>query len=347
MNAAKHPRPFGLEQRMLVVDPASSTVLDATVGDLARVLGPGDVVVINDASTLPASLPAMAPSGRAHELRLVEWIGGQRWRVVVMGPGDWRDDTDRRPAPDVLHPGDRLAIGSGAARVHRVDATSPRLVVVDFFPPPGRDALAWLYDVGRPIQYSYLDREIRLAEVQAPFASRPWAVEMPSAGRPLRWSLVLALRRAGVAVERLTHAAGISATGDMDLDARLPLPERYEIPERTAAAVAHARRVLAVGTSVVRALEGSFAARGFVAPGRGYTSLRLGPQSRPRVVTGLLSGVHEAGTSHHAVLEAFADATTLALADRHAIASGYTIHEFGDSTLVLPGSAAALQAVAA
>src|SRR5688500_20335939 len=101
---------------MLVVDPASATVLDATVGDLARVLGPGDVVVINDASTLPASLPAIAPSGRPHELRLVEWIGAQRWRVVVMGPGDWRADTGQRPAPDGLPPGERLASARRAAR---------------------------------------------------------------------------------------------------------------------------------------------------------------------------------------------------------------------------------------
>lgn len=347
MNAAPHPRALGLQQPMLVVDPSAGAVVDATVGDLVRVLGPGDVVVVNDAATLPACLPAIAPSGRPHELRLCEWIGGQRWRAVAMGPGDWRDDTDRRPAPDVLHPGDRLAIGEGSARVHRIDPASPRLVVVDLFPPLQRDPLSWLYDVGRPIQYSYLDREVALHEVQAPFASRPWAMEMPSAGRPLQWSLVIALRRAGVEVHRLTHAAGISATGDPDLDARLPLPERYEIPARTAAAVARARRVLAVGTSVVRALEGSFAARGFVAPGRAYTSLRLGPHFVPRVVTGLLSGVHAPGTSHHAVLEAFADPDTLALADRRALEGGYSIHEFGDSTLVLSGSGAALRSLAA
>ncbi|MEM6995336.1 MAG: S-adenosylmethionine:tRNA ribosyltransferase-isomerase, partial [Myxococcota bacterium] len=138
------------------------------------------------------------------------------------------------------------------------------------------------------------------------------------------------------------HAAGISATGDRELDARLPLPERYEIPVDTAASVRSARRVVAVGTSVVRALEGSLAERGAVVPGRGQTELVIGDGFRPRVVTGLLSGVHEPQTSHHDVLAAFAPARALALADAHAVANGYRIHEFGDSTLILPGALGAV-----
>jgi S-adenosylmethionine:tRNA ribosyltransferase-isomerase len=246
----------------------------------------------------------------------------------VLGAGSWRDDTDDRPRPDALAPGDRLRAKHGNLVVRGVDADG---VVVEV---PG--GLPFLYAVGAPIQYSYADRSIGLQEVQAPFAGRPWAVEMPSAARPLRWELVLQLRRRGVAVERLTHAAGISATGDTAVDARLPFPERFEIPRRTARAVANARRVIAIGTSVVRALEGCMGAE------KGVTNLVLGPEFEPAVVTGLLSGVHEPGTSHHALLEAFADPHTLARADRHAAARGYAIHEFGDSTLILPGAAASL-----
>ncbi len=338
MRASPHPRLLGLTQRMMVVDPEGQRVADSVVGGLRDFLRRGDVVVLNDAATLPAAIPVTSAAGRPHELRLVAALAAQHWRAVVMGPGDWRDDTDARPPPDRLNAGDELRATSGLVRIRGVDSTASRLVVVELVPPRGVSVLEWLYAVARPIQYSYTDRPLDTRDVQGPFAARPWAIEMPSAGRPLRVSLVLALRAAGVGVHRLTHAAGLSATGDPTLDARLPMPERYEIPTETALAVRRANRVIAVGTSVVRALEGSFAERGDVLPGRAETELVIGDGFRPRVVSGLLSGVHEPDTSHHDLLAAFASPETLALADRHAATKGYCIHEFGDSTLILPGS---------
>ena len=160
-------------------------------------------------------------------------------------------------------------------------------------------------------------------------------VEMPSASRPLDWAALGALRRRGIEVATLTHAAGLSATGDDALDAQLPLPERYEIPARTVDAITrtHARGglVLAVGTTVVRALEGSArASHGRVRAGHGTTDLVIGPTFVPRVVDGLLSGVHEPGTSHYRVVSAFAPRRLVDAA-----------HEHGDATLVMPGVAAA------
>ena len=118
-----------------------------------------------------------------------------------------------------------------------------------------------LYLHGRPVQYAYEPRPLQLWRVQTPYAARPWASEMPSAGRPLRWSCSRGLARAGCGLASLTHAAGLSSTGDPALDAALPLPERYEIPPSTVGAVAEARRrggrMVAVGTTVVRALEGA------------------------------------------------------------------------------------------
>ncbi len=128
--------------------------------------------------------------------------------------------------------------------------------------PPRGDALwAALYREGRPVQYSYLAHDLPLWAVQTVYAARPWAFEMPSAGRPLSWEILLALRRKGVRWASLTHAAGLSSTGDPAIDAALPLAERYDIPAATVRAVADTRarggRVIAVGTTVVRALEGA------------------------------------------------------------------------------------------
>jgi S-adenosylmethionine:tRNA ribosyltransferase-isomerase len=203
------------------------------------------------------------------------------------------------------------------------------------------DALwAALYREGRPIQYAHARGPLPLWAVQTVYAGRPWAFEMPSAGRPLTWEILLALRRRGVGWASLTHAAGVSATGDPAIDAALPLPERFEIPAATVSAIEATHRqggrVVAVGTTVVRALEGAASAGGLRASS-GITDLRIGPAYRPRVVDGILSGVHAPEESHFALLGAFADAGLLGRAWAHARARGFRPHEMGDAMLVLPG----------
>jgi S-adenosylmethionine:tRNA ribosyltransferase-isomerase len=166
-------------------------------------------------------------------------------------------------------------------------------------------------------------------------------MEMPSAGRPLSWHILAALRRRGVELAWLTHAAGLSATGDAALDAALPLPEIYDIPAGTAAAVQRARaeerRVIAVGTTVVRALEG--AAQSGQWAGAGTTDLVLDERSILRVVDGILTGIHAPGESHYKLLGAFAPTALLDATWRHARARGYLPHELGDLCLIAPGIA--------
>jgi S-adenosylmethionine:tRNA ribosyltransferase-isomerase len=185
------------------------------------------------------------------------------------------------------------------------------------------------------VQYSYLARPLELWDVQTPFAGRPWAVEPPSAGFAMSWQLLLSLRRRGVRFARLTHAAGLSSTGDAALDARLPFAERYEVPAATLHAVAEARgrgsRVVAVGTTVVRALESAIGAPGARA---GHTELRLGPGSRLHAVDDVLSGMHEPDTDHFYLLEAFAPRSLLLRANGLAETAGFLGHEFGDVMLV-------------
>ena len=161
-----------------------------------------------------------------------------------------------------------------------------------------------------------------------------------SAGRPLTAALLAALRARGIGIASLTHAAGLSSTGDAELDAALPLPEAYDLPAETALAIArtHARggRVVAIGTSVVRALEGCAAANGGeLRAGAGTTDLRIDRQFQRRIVDGLFTGLHEPTASHFQLLQAFAGRGVIEQAYAHAAGRGYLYHEFGDSNLIL------------
>lgn len=335
---ARHRR---ADARLLVLEASSGRLHDHSVVDLPELLQAGDLLVLNDAATLPASLPALTASGEAVELRLVGGPpDGDEWPAVLLGAGDWRTRTEDRPTPPALVPGDRVAIAGGILEAEMVSRAplSSRLLRVRF---DRTGAALWraLYRAGRPVQYAYHPFDLDLWTVQTVYAGRPWAAEMPSAGRPLDWHTLGALRQRGVLLAWLTHAAGLSSTGDPAIDAALPLPERFEIPPATAAAVERARadgrRVIAVGTTVVRALE-SAARTGVLA---GMTDLVIHPDTLLRAVDGVLTGIHAPGESHYEMLGAFAPPRALAGAARHADAGGYLPHELGDLCLILPALA--------
>ena len=341
MKAASLPvqRPPGA--RLLVVDGAgrlSHHPRDA----LVDVLVPGDLVVANDAATLPASLAGHhVASGAAIEVRLA----GRRsldaddiecFVAIVLGAGDWRTRTEDRAAPPQLGAGDALALGPLRATVVRV-LDAPRLVELRF--AGSADAIrAGIARHGRPVQYAHLAAPLALWDVWTAIAARPVAFEAPSAGFVLDWHLLERLAQRGVGFATLTHAAGLSSTGDAALDARLPFDEPYHLPAATVAAVqrAHHRgdRVVALGTTVARALEHAAGQPGGLAAGPGVATNRLGGATRLRVVDALISGTHEPGSSHHELLRAFVAASTLARIDAALESSGYRTHEFGDSVLV-------------
>ncbi len=340
--AATWPRDRPEDERLLWIDPRGRVLVDTRIGALDSILRRGDLVVLNDAATVPATLAGLRQDGATFEVRLLAESAAlaTEWQVVLFGSGEFRSRTEDRPAPPRLREAERFQIAGAFARVVSVDPRSPRLLRVAF---EGDAASMWrlIYEHGRPVQYAYIERPLALWHVQSGFASRPWAVELPSAGRPLTFRVLARLRERGVAVAALTHAAGLSSTGDAALDALLPLEERYEIPADTACAVERARanggRVIATGTTVVRALEGCAAVHGGeLVPGQGTTDLRLGPGSKLLVVDGLLTGIHERGTSHFDLLQSFADPELLDRALVHAERAGYLQHEFGDSWLILP-----------
>jgi S-adenosylmethionine:tRNA ribosyltransferase-isomerase len=340
---ATSPRADESTVRLLLLDVDANAYSDRRIGDLPLTLNEGDLMVVNDAATLPGSLRGVGPAGQALEIRLAAQLAEARWSVVLFGAGDWRTPTELRAPPPRLQPGDTLFFGAGperlVARVVSRSGRTPRLLEVEF-DVSGGPFLHSLYRWGRPVQYSYLDRDLELWDVQTTYAARPWAAEQPSAGRPLRWNVLRGLAHRGVTVVPLTHAAGLSSTGDPELDALLPLAERFEIPEPTVTAIASAHRmgarVIAVGTSVVRALEGSaLQYDGVVKAGAGQTDLIVGPGFRPRVVDGLLTGLHDPVGTHFALLRAFAPEGLLESAYRHARDTGYLWHEFGDSSLIV------------
>jgi S-adenosylmethionine:tRNA ribosyltransferase-isomerase len=322
-----------------VVDAGARSFVDARVRDLGRFLLPGDALVVNDAATLPASLDATLPDGTHVEVRLLAERAPGVWSAVLFGGGDWRTRTEHRPPPPRVEPGALLRIGPDlAATVSGVSAISARLVDLRFH-ESGEDLWAALYAHGRPVQYAHVAGPLALWHVQTRYGARPWAVEMPSAGRPLAWDLLLDLSRKGVALASLTHAAGLSATGDPALDASLPLPERFDIPEATVETVQSTRarggRVVAVGTTVVRALEGSARAHGHLVAGEGTTDLRIDGTLLPAVVDGILTGLHDASASHYKLVQAFAPRELVERAYNHAESDGYLNHEFGDTSLIL------------
>lgn len=337
LRAADWPRD-ALDERLLHVDPRRRTFVDARVRDLPSLLHRGDLVVVNDAATFPGSLRGRTERGASIEVRLLRAFDDGSWLAFLLGEGDHRTQTEHRPLPPFVRPFDVLDFT--AMRAEIIEARSTREIVVRFDREGDRFWSA-LYAVGRPVQYAHVPRALPLWAVQTSYASRPWAAEMPSAGRPLRWGLLSAMIDRGVVVRALTHAAGLSSIGDAAIDASLPRAERFEIPRETALAIAEARarggRIVAVGTSVVRAIEGCASQHdGVVTSGRGETDLLLSAETRPRVVSGLFTGMHEdETTSHHALLRAFADDDLLDRAFTHASRVGYLAHEFGDSTLFL------------
>ena len=343
MIAASWPRGRPDCERLLHLDPAADAFSDRRIADLPGTLRAGDLLVVNDAATLPASLPAETSCGTRFELRLLGIDSCGRTRAALFGSGDWRTDTDRRSAPPALMVGETLRLATVLhARIERVSPASARLVTLRIA-ASRQGILDALYRYGRPVQYAYLADDLDLEDVQTGYAGRPWAVEMPSAGRPLRWSVLLEARRRGVGLAALTHAAGLSALGCPELDRGLPLRERFEIPERTARAVASTRAaggsVVAVGTSVVRALESAAVAEPeLLRSGPGTADLRIDPRFEPRIVDGLLSNMHEPGEPHFELLRAFVPDALLRRASAHAERHGYLLHEFGDSCLILPAA---------
>jgi S-adenosylmethionine:tRNA ribosyltransferase-isomerase len=331
MKAARSPRTDKMQERLLVV--SGDDLQDSSIGGLPEHLRAGDLLVVNDAATLPASLFGRDSRQRWLEVRLSTQLDDRLWQAVLLGAGDWHLPTEERPSPPPLRAGEEVIFSEDfRARVVGRSAISARLLELEFN-LSGSELWRRIYRYGKPVQYSYMTEDLKLWAVQNIYGSRPWAAEMPSAGHVFDWQLLLKLMRNGVQIASLTHGAGLSSTGDEAIDRALPLVERFAIPEATMNMVRQARsaggRVIAVGTSVVRALEST--AHGLC----GFADLKIGPGHRRQFVDGLLTGTHEVSESHYQLLKAFLPESRLLGISRHLEEQGYLTHEFGDSCLIL------------
>jgi S-adenosylmethionine:tRNA ribosyltransferase-isomerase len=332
LEARTPPEARGLardEVRLLVAHRGSGELEHRHFHELPALLNPGDLVVINVSGTLPAALTARRPNGSGllsvHVSTRVPRLGLE-FRVVEL----------RRGAEPLQGPTDtRLHLdGGGALELLAPYAASPRLHLARF--AIDEPVEAYLQAHGRPIRYRYVTGAWPLASYQNVYATTPGSAEMPSAGRPFTAQLITDLVARGVLVAPILLHAGVSSP-ERD---EPPFPEEYEVPQSTAALVAAVRRgggrVIAVGTTVVRALE--TAARGGerVRPGHGWTSLIISPAHRMAAVDGLITGWHEPEASHLQMLEAIAGPELLADSYAAALEHGYLWHEFGDSHLIVP-----------
>ena len=324
LEAREPPEARGLkrdEVRLLVTRSSGDRIVHGRFRDLPRLLQPGDLLVANDSATLPAALSAQRQDGSALMLHLSTHLPGQLWVVEPR-----RVDATQ---------GEILALpGEARATLLAPYAASRRLWIAQLDLP--RPVLDYLGRWGRPISYPYVLGSWPLEYYQTVYASEPGSAEMPSAGRAFSPDVLeeLAHRRIGFAT--LTLHTGVASLEDHEP----PYAEWYRVPVETAEAVqavrASGRRVIAVGTTVVRALESAADERGRVLPGRDWTELVITPQQGVRVVDGLLTGFHEPRASHLAMLEAIAGRPHLEQAYRAALEGRYLWHEFGDLHLILP-----------
>jgi len=330
------------QARLLVIDTRGE-FSHARRSSFVKFLNSGDLVVANNAATLPASLSGVhLRTGLSLEVRLagrasLSLEDQPCFSAIVFGAGDYHLRTEDRPAPPALAPGDLISLGPLTGTVESL-LNHPRLISIRFN-VPGDTFWAGLSRHGRPIQYTHIQEPLAIWDTWTSIAGPPVAFEPPSAGFVLDWRTISSLRGNGIGFATITHAAGISSTGDPDLDRRLPFDEPYEISELTARLVNETRklgrRIIAIGTTVVRALEHSASMDGHVHAGAGLATQRIDKTTQLQVVDGILSGTHETDTSHYQLLRAFADDDTLSIANRELDAHGYRTHEFGDSVLII------------
>jgi S-adenosylmethionine:tRNA ribosyltransferase-isomerase len=335
LEANEPPEAHGFDRdevRLMVVTRHDGRIVHARFHDLPRFLAPGDLLVINTSATLAAAVPARHADGTALELRLSTPAPDrppESWWIVELRGADGAS-----PFRDV-RVGERLDLPHDAsAQIVAPYARGARLWLAQLHLDTAVEG--YLRRNGRPIRYGYVQEEWPLAAYQTAYALEPGSAEMPSAGRPLTAELLTRLVAGGVHVAPLTLHTGVSSPELHEP----PYPERYRVPRETARLVNAVRgwggRVVAVGTTVVRALETVAGADGTVAAGEGWTNLVVTPERGLHVVDGLLTGWHEPQASHLQLLQAAAGDQLLRRCYDAALEHGYLWHEFGDSHLILP-----------
>jgi S-adenosylmethionine:tRNA ribosyltransferase-isomerase len=333
LEANEPPEARGLardEVRLMVASKHDGRIAHARFKDLPAFLAAGDLIVVNTSATLPAALPARRSDGLEVELHFstpVPHRVADRWWIVELRANE-RPFLSAREGDDLTLP------GGGRAEIVAPYAGGRRLWVAKLdLPEP---VVEYLQAHGHPIRYGYVPREWPLSMYQNAYAVEPGSAEMASAGRPFTAQLITELVARGIQVAPVTLHTGVSSPEANEP----PYPERYRVPEATARLVNSVHgwggRVIAVGTTVVRALETVANPDGTVTAGEGWTNHLVCGECKVRAIDGLITGWHEPEASHLQMLQALANEELLDTCYREALGHGYLWHEFGDSHLILP-----------
>ena len=315
--------------RLMVGHRSTGHIVDDVFASLPAYLRSGDALVINTSATIPAALSATTADGEGVVVHLSTRLDESLWTVEIREPAGFGS----LPGPDLRPQALSLPAG-GEVRLLTHPDYSKRMWFAEV--RVQGDVFAYLSEHGRPIRYRYAAAPWDLDAYQTVYAREPGSAEMPSAGRPFTTELLTALVAGGVVVLPIVLHAGVAS---LELGEH-PAPEQRRVPAATASTINTLRRdggrVIAVGTTVTRALESAADLDGTVRPITGLTDIVIGPDRPTRVVDGLITGWHEPKASHLELVEAVAGSSLTLHMYEQALATRYLWHEFGDSCLILP-----------
>jgi S-adenosylmethionine:tRNA ribosyltransferase-isomerase len=337
LSAKEPPERRGIARdrvRLMVIDRQTNQVTHSRFDKLGDFLRPGDLLIFNSSRTLPAALDGCAaPIGPCMQVRLAEHLPDDSWLALLLcQQGD--------PFGCGLRDGMSIRFSAElSAIVEKQDIHIPRLWKLRFS-QSGTELIDSFYHVGQPIRYEYVSAPWDLEYYQTVYAKEPGSSEMPSAGRAFTWKLLFDLKRQGIDTAQIVLHTGLSSYMDDELDSsHLASEEEYFISEGAAEKIncTHQAggRVIAVGTTVVRALESAVNEMGQVQARHNYTRLRITKDHRLKAVEGLLTGMHEPEASHLDLLTAFLPAEEIRSAYVDAVQLEYLWHEFGDLNLII------------
>ena len=346
LSAKEPPERRGIARdgvRLMTINRNSGEVQHSRFNGISEFLRPGDLLIFNTSRTLPASLegcdtrsvkpPAYRNIDKCVEIRLAQHLPDDSWLALLLCQ-------QGNPFACGLQQGMNLDFGSGlTAKVEKQDIHIPRLWKLRFS-KSGTELMDLIYRLGNPIRYEYISKPWDLDYYQTVYAKEPGSAEMPSAGRAFTWKLLFDLKRHGIDTAQIVLHTGLSSYMDDELDALHPASEEEYFISETAAQKINQTckqrgRIIAVGTTVVRALESAVDMSGVVRSQHSYTRLHITAEHQLKVVDGLLTGMHEPEASHLDLLTAFLPAEEIRVAYEDAVKRGYLWHEFGDLNLIV------------
>jgi S-adenosylmethionine:tRNA ribosyltransferase-isomerase len=337
LSANKPPELRGINRdmvKLMTIDSSDGATRHSTFNHLADFLRSGDLLVFNSSRTLPASLRTInAGKDQPTEVRLAEHLPDDSWLVLILFGNENKND-------ELIRPGQKIEFKCNlSAVVENKDQRNPRLWKI-WFSQTGSELIDTIHLIGKPIRYGYISAPLPLEYYLTVFAIDPGSSEMPSAGRAFTWKMLFDLKNKNIGTTFLTLHTGLSSYMDDDLSIPHTVgEEEYFIPNGTASKIRTAKakggRIIAVGTTVVRALESSASITGKVIAGHSYTNLKITADHDLKITNGLITGFHEPQASHLDLISAFLSPKQIRKAYEEAIQKRYLWHEFGDLCLIL------------